>query len=276
VSHLPFAGRRGPVLPEIPPAPTVSASVGRRFFHDRLTNQYAHHYHLIVSIFKGVALTSGAVALLGIVSSTEDVAVKVTALGLWLASLAAIIATYDGIMVASIVVTAPPNGIDLVAPFVMGLAEFTQFAVLTPLPLDASGTQPIRAAQFAHISWWPLVFAVLAVTACLDIANSRVQIRRNLAEAPLDLQPLLSWYMGNLRESELMTGASALVMVAAFVALRVGPAALQRWQLLIAACVLFGMVNGILSQERARHRIVTSVAPRAGPDPVTAPATPPR
>jgi hypothetical protein len=254
-----------PVVELPPSAPTVSASVGQRFFHDRLTNQYAHHYHLIVSIFKGVALTSGAIALLGIVSSPEQGTVKVTALGLWLASLAAIIASYDGIMVASIVVSAPPNGIDLVAPFVMGVAEFTQFAVLVPLAHDATGRPPTTAAQFAHLSWWPLVVAILGATACGGIANSRAQIRRSLGAVPADLRPLVRWYMDDLRDSEIITAVSGVCMLAAFTALRLAPAALQRWQLVIGGVVLFGMVTGIVSQERARHRIVTSVAPRVDP-----------
>jgi hypothetical protein len=262
VSPIRHAGRGAPA------GPIVSASVGQQFFHDRLSNQYAHHYHLIVSIFKGVALTSGAVALLGIVSSQEDAGVKLTALGLWVASLAAIITTYDGIMVASIVVTAPPNAVDLVAPFVMGLAEFTQFAVLVPIAAGASGPPPTSAAQYAHIAWWPLVFAVLCVTAFVDIGNSRNQIARNLGSAPADVQPLLAWYMANLRQSQVMTAVSGSGMLAAFAALRLGPPALSKGQLLVAAFVLFGMVKGIVGEERARHRIVTSVADRLDPVPL--------
>jgi hypothetical protein len=238
---------------------TVSASVGRRFFHDRLTDQYAHHYHLIVSIFKGVALGSAAVSFLAIVGSAEAAQAKVTALALWIASLAAIIATYDGIMITSILSNAPPNTVDLVAPFVMGLAEFMQFAVLTPLAADSVRGEPIAAAQLQHLTWWPLVFAVLTLTATVDIANAKSQMRRTVDRAPPELEPLIRWYMGSLRQSELSTGGCSAAMVVAFVALHFGPDRLGRWQAVVAGVTFVGMVNGILASERARHRIVASV-----------------
>jgi hypothetical protein len=238
---------------------TVSASVGRRFFHDRLTDQYAHHYHLIVSIFKGVALGSAAVSFLAIVGSAEPAQAKVTALALWVTSLAAIIATYDGIMITSILSNAPPNTVDLVAPFVMGLAEFMQFAVLTPLAADPVRGEPSAAAQLDHLTWWPLVFAVLTLTAAVDIANAKAQMRRTLHLAPRELQPLIHWYVGSLRQSQISIGICSAAMVVAFVALHFGPDRLGRWQAVVAGVTFVGMVNGILSSERARHRIVSSV-----------------
>lgn len=264
--------RRPPAVgkDEVPgPALTVSASVGRRFFKDRLTDQYAHHYHLIVSIFKGVALGSAAISFLAIVGSQEATLVKVTALALWLTSLAAMMATYDGIMVSSIMVTTPPNTIDLVAPFLMGLTEFMLFAVLMPLPADSGGVQPSAAAQLEHLTWWPLVFASLTLVATTDIANTKAQLTASAPQAPKQVQPLVYWYIGSLRHSWILTAICTVAVLVAFLGLRLGPDALHRWQGVMAVIVLFGMVNGILDSERARQRIVASVdaVVRPGSDP---------
>lgn len=238
----------------------VPPSVGRRFFHDRLSDQYAHHYHLIVSIFKGVSLYSAAVSFLAISASQEPGVAKVAAMALWVASLAAIMATYDGIMVTSIVASAPPNAVDLVAPFVMGLAEYVQFAVLIPLGPGPGGAEPSVAAQLEHITWWPLVFAVLALTGAIDIANARAQMAKGLSRAPAHLQPLLEWYAASLRQSQISTMASSGAALAAFLLLHFGPAGIRHWQAVLAVAVFVGMVNGIVISERARHRIVASVA----------------
>lgn len=238
----------------------VPPSVGRRFFHDRLTDQYAHHYHLIVSIFKGVSLYSAAVSFLAIFASHEPDSVKFAAAALWVASLAAIMATYDGIMVTSIIASSPPNAVDLVAPFVMGLSEYVQFAVLIPLAPGPGGTEPSVAAQLEHITWWPLVFAVLAFTGSIDIANARAQMAKGLSRAPTDLQPLLEWYATSLRQSQISTMASSAAGLAAFLVLHFGPDGPRHWQAALAIAVFVGMVNGIVISERARRRIVESVA----------------
>ena len=242
---------------------TVSATVGRQFFRDRLTSQYASHYHLIVSIFKGVALSSAGISFLAIVASQEPTSVKATALAIWLTGVAAIIATYNGIMVVSIIVSTPPNAIDLVTPFVMGLAEFMQFAVLIPRSASVTGVERDATSQLEHLTWWPLVFAALMLSACIGISNSKGHLRKTAAAAPPDVQPLLRWYMGSLTQSQTSTAITTAVMGAAFVALHDGPSSLLHWQGVLAGIGLFGMVNGIVATERARQRMVDSVGSEA-------------
>lgn len=259
------SGRRGD-LEEL----SVSASVGRQFFRDRLNSQYASHYHLIVSIFKGVALSGAGLSFLAILASQEATGVKATALAIWVTGLAAIIATYNGIMVVSIVVNTPPNVIDLVTPFVMGLAEFVQFGVLMPRAAPANGVEPGTAAQLQHLTWWPLVFAALMLSACVGISNSKVQMHRAVATAPAGIKPLLRWYVRSLTQSQMSTGVMSVVMTVGFLVFHYGAAGLRHWQAVLAAVGLFGMVNGIVATEQVRHRIAASVDPVAPRPPAVA------
>ncbi len=239
---------------------TVTSEVGRQFFRQRLSNQYANHMQLTVSIFKGVALGGGAVALIAIANSPQAAGVKVTALAMWMASLAAMIASYEGIMISTLVVDVPPNGRDLMAPFVLGVTEFTLFAILVPLPVDAVAGQPTTAAQLGHLAWWPMVFAVEAFITTAAIANNRRQVARTLAPAPLDVKALLGWYTGVLRLGQISTAAMGAVFVLAFVALRLGPEGLRHWEGVLGVIGLVGEVGGIYSQEQARDAIAASVA----------------
>ncbi len=118
--------------------------------HARLIDQYAHHYHLIVSIFKGVSLFAAAAAVYSIFSDGATLGVKLNAIGFWLGSFATILVTYDAIMVSTIVTVARPNVVDVIGPFALGLGEFLQFTVLT---FSGSGAGDASATgQFSQIA----------------------------------------------------------------------------------------------------------------------------
>jgi hypothetical protein len=230
------------------------------FFRRRLTGHYANHMQLTVSIFKGVALGGGAVALMSILSSDGDNAVRLTAAVLWLASFAAVLASYEGIMMSTLVVGVPPNGWDIAAPFFMGVTEFALFAALVPVPTSFGAGSPSTAAQLRHLTWWPLVFAVESAITFAAISNSKRQVARTADGAPADVGALLAWYSEVLKRGQVATGGVTAAVVVAFIALHFGPGALAHWQAVIGVAVLLGEIGGITSQEQARHVISASVA----------------
>jgi hypothetical protein len=245
---------------------------GTRPFADRLAGQFAHHYHLIVSIFKGIALYSASVALLAIPTAPVSGVVKATALLFWIAGFAGMIASYDGIMVGTIIHSGAPNATDLVAPFVMGVAEFIEFAVLVPLVATATTPLPSTAAQLEHLTWWPLVFGLYSLTAAVNIWNSDRSLDRELAEMAPDDRPVVTWYRRNLRKDKIGVPLAGTVLCAAWAALRFGLpglgheglSAIREWQGLLGVAVLLAMVNAVANQERARRYFAANAAGMLG------------
>jgi hypothetical protein len=238
----------------------TAASPPLRRLRERLTDQYAHHYHLIVSVFKGLPLSVGGFALLAIFATQGPGTVKLATLTLWVASVLVIIATYEGIMVSSIMVDAPPNSVDVMIPFVLGLAEYALFAVLSPLGSDPGRGVPSRAAQLEHLTWWPLVFAVVAVTAGAGIANSKRRIRTTVQTTSQGVGALLQSYAAALARDQARTVLSGLGMVLVFALLHFVSVPLRSWIGAVGALVALAMVTGIASQERIR----SSIAPTVG------------
>lgn len=233
----------------------------------RLLDQYEHHYHLLVSILKGIVLYAASTSILAIYTTDQPAIVRTVATMYWVAGVISMIANYDGIMVGSLIITRPPNMIDVVMPFLLGVAEFSHFAVLAPLPGDPV-TGPLPAsAQLSHLAWWPLIFGLFTLIACIEITTSR---RGSLDEATRmssDMAELNRWYAGSLVGGQRFTALCSALLLLAFVALRTGLPGplpgletLRRWQGGLAVIVSFGSIVGLVASEQARRRIVATVA----------------
>lgn len=230
----------------------------------QLTDQYAHHFHLIVSILKGVVLYSAATSILAIHGSSASGVVKTLATMYWVAGLAAMITNYDGIMVGSLIITRPPNMIDVVMPFLLGVAEFAHFAVLVPLP-DNPVTGPVsQSAQLTHLLWWPMVFAVFTLIACIEITATRRSLEGECAGMPPQFAQLIRWYRGSLVGGQRFTGLVSVLLIAAFFFLRQASESTRQWQGILAVLVFMGTCAGLVSSEQARRRIVATLTPGRG------------
>ena len=233
----------------------------------RVLDQYEHHYHLLVSILKGIVLYAASTSILAIYASDQPAIVRTVATMYWVAGMVSMVANYDGIMVGSLIITRPPNMIDVVMPFLLGVAEFSHFAVLAPLP-DDPVTGPLSTAeQLSHLAWWPFIFGVFTLIACIEISASR---RGSLAEAERmgpDMAELNRWYANSLTGGQRFTAISSTMLLLAFFALRSDlpdpfPTldTLRRWQGVLAVIVTFGSVAGLVASEQARRRIMATVA----------------
>lgn len=65
----------------------MDESATRRLLSPRLTDQYAHHYHLLVSILKGVVLYAAATSILAIYAADTSTTVKTVATLYWVAGM---------------------------------------------------------------------------------------------------------------------------------------------------------------------------------------------
>jgi hypothetical protein len=233
----------------------------------RLADQYAHHYHLLVSILKGVVLYAAATSILSIYGSHTAASVKTVATMFWAAGLISMVANYDGIMVGSLIITRPPNIVDVVMPFFLGVAEYSHFAVLSPLSDDGVSGAASTSAQLSHLTWWPLLFGIFTLIACIEITASK---RASLESARMnpDTADLHHLYRDSLTGGQRFTAVCSTLLFVGFVVLRtglpgdVGPAldTLRRWQGVLAVIVTFGSVAGLLGTEAVRRRIMTSLA----------------
>ncbi len=222
----------------------------------RVADQYAHHYHLIVSILKGVVLYAAATSILAIYAADTATSVKTVATLYWVAGLVSMIANYDGIMVGSLVITRPPNITDVVMPFLLGVAEYSHFAILMPV----AGPEA-TSAQLAHLAWWPLLMATFTFIACIEITATKRATLESSRMAP-EMAELHGWYRDSLTGGQRFTALSSFVLFLAFVALRTGLPGdlvaldtLRRWQGVLAVLVAMGSVAGLLATEQVRRRI---------------------
>jgi hypothetical protein len=243
---------------------TDATTDARQALREHLTEEYDAHYSLIASIFNGVVLFAAAVALLAILASGEGAGPKAAALGLWLASLGSLVAVYNGYLVDSILISEPPNVVDVVVPFLSGVIEFAQFAVLVPLASKGTGGEPSAAAQLDHLTWWFLCSTVLTVTGVVTQLNVRGQMARTLDAAPADMAALVRWCAAQSRKgltaAYIMTGVCLVV----FVLLRLGlPPALRQWQGVLGVTFFAGAVNAVVLEDKARGFIAASVSSAA-------------
>jgi hypothetical protein len=242
--------------------------------HARLIDQYAHHYSLIISIFKGVSLFAGATAVHSIFSNGATLTVKLNALALWLGSFTTLLVTYDAIMVATMVTVARPNIADVILPFLLGLAEFVEFTVLTlQAGPDASGARV--QMQLSQIAWWPLVFAFATATGLVNIVNHRRQLRTSVARAAPGLREAYRWYQRNVRSDQLMTSAITALMLVAFVVLRWGAPDLRKWQGVLGLMMCAGAAASLRNAELGRRKFTEAFAALPGEVPPAAAAEPP-
>jgi len=232
----------------------------RQVLSPRLTDQYAHHYHLLVSILKGVVLYAAATSILAIYAAETSTTVKTVATMYWVAGLVSMVANYDGIMVGSLIITRPPNLTDVVMPFLLGVAEYSHFAILAP----AAGNQSTKA-QLAHLAWWPLLFGAFTLIACIEITASKRASEASSRSAP-DMIDLHDMYRESLKGGQIFTAVSATVLILSSLALRAGVPGhllalntLRHWQGVLALLVTFGSVAGLLATEQVRRKIDDSL-----------------
>jgi hypothetical protein len=243
----------------------------RRYFGARLSDQYRDHYHLIASVFNGVVLGAAAATLLLIVRSAVPGRPMSAALALWLGSFGSLICNYNGPMVNSILIVRPPNFVDIVTPFAIGVLGFALFALSVPLP-PVAGRAPSQAAQLDHLTWWFLAAAADWAFVAAHILNTRAHLRLSLLETPADLVPLIAWCESILRRAIVGTVAMAVTLTVVFLLLRVGapavvglrwlppPRTLRTWQGLMALVYGAGMVGLVVIQEEARRVMTQSVS----------------
>jgi len=219
----------------------------------RLVDQYAHHYHLIVSIFKGVSLFAGATALHSIFIHGATLNVKLNALAFWLGSFTTIVITYDSIMVTTIISVVRPNAVDVVGPFLLGLGEFLQFTVLT-VSDGGDGSRASAAGQLSQLSWWPLVFAFSTAAGWAIIRNYQRQLSWSLEHAPPQLAEGYRWIRETARRDLFGAGLAAVLMLVPFAALR-GWEDLREWQGVIGMVVFAGNIGTLRNYDIARRKL---------------------
>lgn len=226
----------------------------------KLTDQYAHHYHLLVSILKGVVLYAAATSILAIYASDTSTTVKEVATMYWVAGLVSMVANYDGIMVGSLIITRPPNIVDVVMPFLLGVAEYSHFAILAPVAETRS-----TSVQLAHLTWWPLLFGLFTFIACIEITASKRASLESSRMTP-DIKELHRWYQASLTGGQRFTAINSVLLFTSFLVLRrglpgdfIGLDTLRRWQGGLAVLVAFGSVAGLMATEQVRRRIDTTL-----------------
>jgi hypothetical protein len=244
----------------------------------RVTGEYDAHCSLIASIFNGVVLFAAAGSLLAILASRESAGPRTAAVGLWLATLAGLVAVYNGYLVDAILISEPPNAVDVVVPFLSGTIEFTQFAVLVPLASNGRGAPPSPAAQLEHLTWWFLCASVLTSAGVVTQLNVRRHITRTLERAPSDLAPLVRWCARESRKGLVAAVVMTATTLAVFLLMGPGlpqlwlldrlpaPAALRHWQGLLGLTFFAGAVNAVVLEDRGRAFIAASVSPNSEPD----------
>jgi hypothetical protein len=260
----------------------VSASEredNQRLIRIHLAEERRNHLHITVSIFKGITLGAAAYGLLGILSAngTLDTRVQVTALVFWLASFLAMIVTYDGMMLSSLLAITAPNAIDLFIPFLLAITEFSLFPILVPVSLSGVLTRS-SAAALAHLAWWPLGLAIFILVGSLDLINSQAALTATMEELPPDIQPFLHRVRSLLRKNQYATAGSLALYIAVFLVLRFGvphigilnrlpsAAQLRKWEGVLGLFVIANNVFGIWTIEQTRHELAEALASDSGDD----------
>jgi hypothetical protein len=218
-----------------------------------------NHYLVIVSVFKGVTLAAAAVSIGLIVSRGHWATLSIyIALIYWLASFLAMIVTYDGILNATMVsgrMLLTP--VDIVAPFVSALLEFSLFSILGAVPWQGTGHD-----QLTYLGYWPLVFGAFGFLSFAIILNGYLN-HTTAADASDDEIGVMLYYRRMLRQDLIGSAIGAGVGgVTAFLLLRVS-AARESWQLIAAIYALAVMTSALVNLERTRIHITRQVLPGA-------------
>lgn len=237
-------------------------STDPELLRSRLVDQYAHHYHLIVSIFKGVSLFAGATAVHSIFSNGATLNVKLNAAALWAGSFVTMLVTYDAIMVTTMIIVRRPNLIDVVGPFLLGLCEFLQFAVLT-LPGDS---RTAATEQLSQIAWWPLLFALSTAVGCVNTVNYERRLPGLMGDAAPRLAEAYRRFHQNARRDVVATAVPTVVVLSVFLVLRWGPEDLREWQGVVGLIAAVGSSGALRNYELARRALWDAFPPSAAAD----------
>jgi len=169
----------------------------------RLREYSLDTYLGIGSITKGVALAAATYAGFAIFGSGNIW----PRLAFWLASLVAITISYMTWGRGVLLTTARSNLLDSVFPLLMGLAEFSLFAILSPDKVPPNLDQ-----------YWFLVFSAHAVLAVALVSNRIFNTLTN-EDFEKPLQPLAEKYLQWLQSDRLAAGVIALLSLAMWVSI---------------------------------------------------------
>jgi hypothetical protein len=237
-----------------------------------LAEERRNHLHITVSIFKGVTLGAAAYALLAILTAngTVDARAQITALVFWLAGFTAMIVTYDGTMLSSLVTITATNVMDLVVPFLFGITEFSLFPILVPV-VPPGGRTPSSSAAMTHLAWWPLGFALLVLIGSIDLINSQNALTATMKELPPHLQSFILRVRSLLKKNQYATAGSLAFYLAAFLALRYGfphvaslnrfasASELRQWEGVLGLFVIANNIFGIWTIEQTRRELAEAL-----------------
>jgi len=255
-------------------AAPFTPSEGRDLLRGHVIDQYQHHLHLTISIFKGITIGAAAYSFLGILASGRTIGdlAEWTAISFWAASFFMVISSYDGMMVNSLVAVTPPNVLDIILPFVLCIGEFVMFPILNPQfsGLVTPGLTPTGALR--SLAWWPLAATCLTAVGLVFMANTQGSLTRSIDELPPEFHAFLRWFKAEIRKNQVGSAIGGCVSFVLFLAFRYGaphvwlldrlPSAahLRRWEALLGPVLMIGAISGIFSEERVRHRFAAVFA----------------
>lgn len=260
--HTPGPWKSLPVGDNTPPSPTLQTRGVRtsaetsRFSNGHLTTRLEtllpSHYLSLFNTLKSVTLAAAGFAVARLL---VDPAAKLMEerLLLW-------ILFVNGVLAASVTFAGNATGViflprefpglsDTVIPFLLGLSEFTLFALLATS----------SAATVDVVPTWFLVFFVFAVCASLTILNIRHRIRPNSYEHSIRLA------VATYRRRLLRDATGALMSATVALALALGSARGDLdFVLVLAGSVLtaVGLVGALVAQHNIRRMLHRAI--RAG------------
>ena len=258
-------------------APTLGSDMSKAEQQEslrlQLVDQYRNHFHITVSIFKGITLGAAAYALLAILAAngTLDARVQLTAISFWTASFIAMIVTYDGMMLQSLVTIAAPNVIDIMIPFFLGVSEFMLFPILSPVLSNGNPSQSTPAA-LRHLAWWPLGMAFVLLITNLFQLNAQTALTTTRDELPPLLESFIVRFK-SLQRKNLVGGFGFMLFnLLAFVVLRHGfphvgplaslpsPAELRQWEGILGPLFIGQLCFGLWSINQIRRELADTLA----------------
>jgi hypothetical protein len=241
-------------------------------FESGVGGQLSTHYLLIVSIFKGVTLANAVVTFSQILGMEGHgtASPKWTALIFWSASFAAIILTYDAILVGTIVASWLPNGPDVVLPFIIAATEFMMFSVLQPVPGSSTN------AQLMHLAWWPLAFSCFAAAASGILGNVQLHLTKQICnDEGSEESSIRRQYKRALRADQINAAVIGTLALIAFIVLHGSSSTfgadyigrLRHWEWTVGVVAFIAMAAAIASQEHHRRSIAARVSRLTGQAP---------
>ncbi len=159
----------------------------------------------MISIVKGVALGNGGLAIAHYVALAPKLDVDLTAPGMIGVSLAAVVVTYNGTLVGTLLTSWARSWVDTTLPLLVGLLEFLMFSTVQ------FGTNRLVLEKWvAVLTIWALVVTTLLW-----------QVRRRVpaAHGSDGISELYAWYRRTLRTDIFIALAFLIIAVLFFVAL---------------------------------------------------------